>query len=73
MLAGRMGFEEEALKLFLTNNITEAKDITLKLNDYNKQRQEIEKEIFEEAVKQIKENNMENDPIIVVKIGIMEL
>ena len=66
MLAGRMGFEEEALKLFLTDDINEAKDITLKLNDYNRQRQEIEKEIFEDAIKQIEENNMENDPIIVV-------
>lgn len=61
-----MGFEEEALKLFLTDNIEEARNITINLNDYNKQRQKIEKEIFEDAIKQIKENNMENDPIIIV-------
>ena len=66
MLAGRMGFEEEALKLFLTDDLEEAKEITEKLNDYNKQRQEIEKQIFEEAIKQIEENNLENSPIIVV-------
>ena len=66
MLAGRMGFEEEALKLFLTDDLEEAKEITEKLNDYNKQRQEIEKQIFEEAIKQIEENNLENAPIIVV-------
>lgn len=66
MLVGRMGFEEDALKLFLTDDIEDAKNITLKLNDYNKQRQEIEKEIFEDAIKQIEENQMENDSIIVV-------
>ena len=66
MLAGRMGFEEEALKLFLTDDLEEAKKITEELNDYNKQRQEIEKQIFEESIKQIEENNLENAPIIVV-------
>ena len=63
---GRMGYEEEALNLFLTENLDDAKNITLKLNDFNKKRQEIEKIIFEDAVKQIEENHMENDPIIVV-------
>lgn len=61
-----MGFEEEALKLFLTDDLEEAQNITEKLNSFNKQRQEIEKSIFEEAIKQIEENNMEDDPIIVV-------
>ncbi len=63
---GRMGFEEEALKLFLTDDVEEAKRITIKLNDFNRQRQEIEKAIFEDAIKQIEENNMENEPIIIV-------
>lgn len=63
---GRMGYEEEALKLFLTETIADAQNITVKLNDFNKKRQEIEKRIFEDAVKQIEENNMEDDPIIVV-------
>ena len=31
---GRMGHQEEALELFLTNNIEEAKTITEKLNNY---------------------------------------
>ena len=61
-----MGFEEEALKLFLTDDLEEAKNITIKLNDFNRQRQEIEKQIFEEAIKQIEENNLENSPVIVV-------
>lgn len=33
---GRMGKEEEALKLFLTENIVEAGNITDKLNKYNR-------------------------------------
>ena len=63
---GRMGFEEEALKLFLTDNLEEAKSITMELNNYNKQRQEIEQDIFKDAINQIVKNNMEKDPIIVV-------
>ena len=43
---GRMGHEEEALKLFLTENIVDAGDITEKLNQYNRTRQEIEKNIY---------------------------
>lgn len=48
---GRMGNQEEALKLFLTNSIQEAREITIKLNMYNSQRQEKEKKIFEQANK----------------------
>lgn len=46
---GRMGHAEEALKLFLTPNIMEAKMITKKLEEYNQERQNIEKRIFKEA------------------------
>ena len=66
MLVGRMGYEKEALKLFLTSDLEDAQKITSKLNEFNKQRQEIEKSIFENAIKQIEENNMSNDPIIIV-------
>ena len=66
MLVGRMGFEEEALKLFLTDSIEDAREITTKLNYFNRQRQEIEKKIFEDAIKQIEENNMDKDPVIIV-------
>lgn len=63
---GRMGFEEEALKLFLSKNINEAQDITLKLNDFNKKRQEIEKKIFEEAINQIEANHLDKNAVIVI-------
>ena len=48
---GRMGNEQEAIQLFLTKDTTEAKEIAQRLNSYNLQRQEIEKEIFEQAKK----------------------
>ena len=48
---GRMGYEEEALKLFLTENLVQASEITERLNKYNRDRQEIEKNIYDEAIK----------------------
>lgn len=53
---GRMGYEEEALKLFLTENIVDAENITEKLNKYNRDRQEIEKNIFDEAIRMIEKD-----------------
>ena len=50
---GRMGHAEEALKLFLTSNIVEAQEITKELEQYNQERQNIEKRIFTEANSQI--------------------
>ena len=49
---GRMGAQEEALKLLLTENQEEANKITEILNQYNQERQATEKNIFEEAVNQ---------------------
>ncbi len=63
---GRMGFEKDALDLFLTENIVEANRITEKLNEYNRQRQNIEKRIFDEALEKIKTNKMENNNAIVL-------
>lgn len=59
---GRMGHEEEAVELFLTDSKKEAEKITNELNRYNAERQEIEKRIFEEAAKNV---NM-NEPCIVI-------
>lgn len=61
---GRMGFEQEALKLFLTEDKKEAMAITEKLNQYNKERQETEKKIFEEAVQMIEESEKDKNCII---------
>jgi len=61
---GRMGYQEEALNLFLAENSKEAEILTEKLNNYNKQRQEIEKKIFEEATQKIEASK--NDSAIVL-------
>ena len=63
---GRMGFEQEALDLFLTDSVTKAKELTTNLNKYNAQRQEIEKTIFEQAVEKIEKEHLYEDNIIVV-------
>lgn len=62
---GRMGEEKEALRLFLTNDMHEAKEITEILNNYNLERQETEKNIFKQAIEQI-ENGEKDKPCIVL-------
>ena len=60
-----MGYQTEAVKLFLTEDIEEAKSITENLNDYNKERQNIEKAILQEVIEKIeKEELLEKDFII---------
>jgi len=63
---GRMGQAEEALKLFLTDDILEAEKLTNKLNEYNRVRQEIEKEIYEDAIKKIERDNIKKNHCIVL-------
>ena len=57
---GRMGYEGEAIKLFLTESITRANDITELLNKYNKERQDTEKSIYEEAIHKIETEGCNN-------------
>ena len=61
-----MGYQEEALDLFLTNNIDEARRITAKLNGYNTERQTKEKEIFEQAIKELQKEDIEKLSAIVL-------
>ncbi len=63
---GRMGFAEDALKLFLSDNLSDIQELTKKLNEYNIQRQDTEKGIFNEALKKIEENNELDNEIIVL-------
>ena len=63
---GRMGKADQALKLFLSKNINEVTELTKGLNEYNRVRQETEKQIFESAIKQIEEEHLyQNNSIIV--------
>ena len=63
---GRMGYQEEALDLFLTNNIEEARKITARLNSYNLERQTKEKDIFEQAIKELETEDLEKLNTIVL-------
>ena len=63
---GRMGHADEALNLFLSKDVNEVNELTKKLNDYNKMRQEKEKSIYEEAVNQIEKNKLYENCAIVV-------
>lgn len=61
---GRMGYEEEALKLFLTENLVQALEITERLNKYNRDRQEIEKNIYDEAIKMMEKEDSNAQSIV---------
>jgi single-stranded-DNA-specific exonuclease len=63
---GRMGHQEDALKLFLSNDIVEVKELTAKLNEYNKIRQETEKKIYKEAIEKIEKDKLNENNVIIV-------
>ena len=63
---GRMGHAEDALKLFLTENIVEANNITSVLEKYNRERQDIERKIFEQAIEKIETNRLDKNNAIVI-------
>ncbi len=63
---GRMGMAEEALNIFLSKNINEVNELTKRLNEHNSLRQSIEKQIFEEVLKQIEENDLDKHKVIVL-------
>ena len=63
---GRMGHADEALKLFLTKDKSEAKEHKNKLKEYNKTRQEIEKKIFEEALIKIENEDINNKNALII-------
>ena len=62
---GRMGDEQVALDLFLSKDYETAKEIAIKLNEYNSERQSIEKQIFDEATQKIEKEEKKNACIIV--------
>lgn len=63
---GRMGHAEEALKLFLSKDIYEVNELTKRLNDYNKLRQDKEKAIYEDAISQIEKNKLDEKNAIII-------
>lgn len=63
---GRMGEAEIALKLLLTASESEARAIAEKLNELNKERQDVEKKIINEAIDIIERDKLYNNDIIIV-------
>lgn len=63
---GRMGKAKEALNLLLSTDIYEVNKLTQKLNDHNKERQETEKAIFENAVEKIEKENLNQNKAIIL-------
>lgn len=63
---GRMGKAEEALDLLLSKDIYQVNDLTRKLNEHNKERQETEKNIFKEVIEKINKDHLDEHPVIVV-------
>lgn len=63
---GRMGKAEEALELLLSKDYNRVDELTIKLNEHNQIRQETEKSIFENAVKQIEKEHLEDKNAIIV-------
>ena len=59
-----MGFQNEALDLFLTKSEKEAKEISDRLNEYNRERQDTEKKIFSEALQKIEKSEKDKPCII---------
>ena len=62
---GRMGHEKDAINLFFSESEEEAKEIATRLNQYNQKRQDIEKQIYEEAIKQVETQN-KNSKVLVL-------
>ena len=64
--SGRLEQAEWALKLLITKDKNEAEELAKKLNELNKDRQELTQTGLEEAIKIIEENNMAKDKVLVV-------
>lgn len=64
--SGRLEQAEWALKLLITKDKNEAEELAKKLNELNKDRQEVTQTGLEEAIKIIEENNMAKDKVLVV-------
>ena len=63
---GRMGHAEDALHLLLTKNMEEATKQAIEISKYNTDRQNYEKIIYEDAIKQIEKMHLESQNSIVI-------
>ncbi len=64
--AGRLTNAEKALRLFLTNDLTEATALAAELDFQNRERQELERKICQAAEEKISAENLGDAPAIVL-------
>ena len=64
---GRMGKQEDALELFTTDDPIKAREIAAKVESYNRERQAIEADIYDEVEKNIEKEK--NDAKCIVQYG----
>ena len=64
---GRLGKAEEALELFLSRDPIVVRNIADRLNEYNKERQETEKAIYEQAIELIETQETDKPAIVLGK------
>ena len=64
---GRVGQADLGSNLLFTQDNLEAKEIALRLNELNLQRQEIERQVLEEAIAQVEKYELDNRSVIMVK------
>ena len=64
--SGRLEQAFWALELLLSDNVNKARELAEKLNELNKERQELTKDGVDKAISIIQENNMQYNKVIVV-------
>ncbi len=64
--AGRMGSAHTAFDLITSDNLKEARALARNLERKNKERQNINQRVYKEVINIIENNNMQDDPVIVV-------
>jgi len=63
---GRVGKADFGTKLLSTQDVKEAQEIASELNKYNQERQEIEAQVLDEAIKQVEDKQLYRNSCIVV-------
>ncbi len=64
---GRVGQADLGSRLLFTQDTLEAKELAIRLNELNAQRQEIERQVLEEAVIQVETQDLNSRSVLMVK------
>ncbi len=65
--SGRMGDAAVSLELMLESNAAKVKALIEKINNYNQKRQEICNKVFDDCAEMLKNQNMSQTPVIILK------